>query len=314
MRSEDGAAAAIGRLLFLRTVPMVGTLATDQLTAVADVLEDAFYRKGDVLQAWGEPVDAIHFVVEGQVTLERWGHPAGQVGAGSALGYLALAARDPNGLAATAQSDLATLRLEADAFEELLEDSFSVCRHLLRETSRSLVGLLRQLGGTPPWGPAECEGTEAAGRDLDLVDRIVFLRQSPPFRRASINALAELARTLAEARFEPGERIFSAGEPSRGILLVTSGRVRCSAAGGAFTLGRGGALGANEALADLPRWHDAVAETRVGVLAGDTESLLDVFEDNAEMARDYLAVLARVQLRAWEALASRAGPAPATTD
>jgi hypothetical protein len=46
-------------------------------------------------------------------------------------------------------------------------------------------------------------------------------------------------------------------------------------------------------VAEVPRWYDAVTETRLAVLQGNAEALIDVFEDNFEMAMDYLAVLSQ---------------------
>jgi hypothetical protein len=60
-------------------------------------------------------------------------------------------------------------------------------------------------------------------------------------------------------------------------------------------------VGAVEATADRPRFYDAVTETEVVALQGSNEALIDVFEDNFEMAMDYLAVLARFMLRVIEA-------------
>jgi CRP-like cAMP-binding protein len=51
----------------------------------------------------------------------------------------------------------------------------------------------------------------------------------------------------------------------------------------------GVAIGALESIAGQPRWHDAVAETQVEVLELDVDDIIDVFEDNVDMATDYLA-------------------------
>ena len=44
-----------------------------------------------------------------------------------------------------------------------------------------------------------------------------------------------------------------------------------------------------ESIAGEPRWHDAVAETHAEVLEHDMDDVIDVFEDNIEMAMDFLA-------------------------
>src|SRR5439155_23954126 len=67
-----------------------------------------------------------------------------------------------------------------------------------------------------------------------------------------------------------------------------------------FTNGPGAPLGAVESMAERPRWYTATTETKVTALQGSVEGLIDVFEDNFEMAMDYLAVMARAQMRLLE--------------
>jgi hypothetical protein len=60
-----------------------------------------------------------------------------------------------------------------------------------------------------------------------------------------------------------------------------------------------------EALAGERRWHDAVAETAGVLIELDVEDLIDMFEDNVDIALDYLAWLSRGTL---ELIESRLGP------
>ena len=100
------------------------------------------------------------------------------------------------------------------------------------------------------------------------------------------------------------------GEASHGILLLSSGSVQATGSGGvSFRAGPGFALGALEAVGQVPRWYEAQALTPVVALQGQTDVLVDLFEDSFEMATDYLAVVARATLRVldWSA-AQAAGP------
>ena len=92
---------------------------------------------------------------------------------------------------------------------------------------------------------------------------------------------------------------------------MTSGRLRChSAAGIDFHAGAGFPLGAAEAVGEVPRWYDAVAETTVTGLQGPVETLIDMFEDNFELARHYLAGITRGLIRALEVRHARGGGVP----
>jgi len=52
-------------------------------------------------------------------------------------------------------------------------------------------------------------------------------------------------------------------------------------------------LGSLDAVAEVPRWFNAVTETPVVALQANMQYLIDVFEDNFAMAMDYLGVQAR---------------------
>jgi CRP-like cAMP-binding protein len=142
-----------------------------------------------------------------------------------------------------------------------------------------------------------------ATRELDLVERIFFLRQAAPFVHSSIDALAELSRGLVEVRYDPGTSLWQRGDPAQSIQMIVSGKVACTPADARsrFVLGAGAPLGGIESIAELPRWYDALTETRVVALSGDVEGLIDVFEDHFGMAMDYLAVVSQWLLRALEA-------------
>jgi hypothetical protein len=83
------------------------------------------------------------------------------------------------------------------------------------------------------------------------------------------------------------------------MYLILSGQVSAVSEthGLRFRPGPGYPLGSLESLSELPRWYSAVTETKVVALQGNSEALVDVFEDNFEMAMDYLAIVARGVLR-----------------
>jgi hypothetical protein len=75
--------------------------------------------------------------------------------------------------------------------------------------------------------------------------------------------------------------------------MIVSGSIRCtSSRGHDFAAGPGIVLGSLDAVAEVPRWFEAVTETPVVALQANMQYLIDVFEDNFAMALDYLAVQA----------------------
>jgi CRP-like cAMP-binding protein len=304
MRAEDRRVGRLERLLHLRRLPLLGTLPPDDLGLIAEQTRPRLFRQGEVLLRRGEPIGAVHVVVEGRVGLRRGEHEMGHATTGAAVGGLGFLARDDEGIDASAEEDTLTLELDTDTLGEILEDRFRILQHLLRETSRLLLDLWHQ-------APRECaaaaERMEAPGfsGSLDLVERMLFLRQGLPFLRSSASALADLARNLVELRFDPGVVLWRRGEPARQVLMLVSGRVACSAPIDGFGLapGPGYPLGGLDAVAGMSRWYDAVCDGPVVTLSGDVEILFDVFEDSADVALDYLSQIARTHLRALELVA-----------
>ncbi len=295
MLTDDRAVGSLERMLHLRKAPIVGSLPADDLAVVAEAARPRLYRAGEILLREDEHVASASFIVEGRVRLERGGKRIGVIESGSGLGGIGMLARSTAAWTALAETDTLVLELDADSFLDLLEDHFEILRHFLRETCRQVIGYWSALpAGTPPLIRDLRPVAARVGRDLDLVERIFFLRQVHPFGGASINALAELARGFSEVQFQPGQRLWEEGDTARHVMLVVDGVAHCKARNG-FTLrgGPGVPLGALEAVAGVPRWYDAVVAEPLTALSGEIEMLFDVFEDNLEMALQFQSAMSQ---------------------
>ena len=295
------------RLLHLKRIPLLSGLPASEVAALADAAQERFFPRSEVVFREGAMAHAILFVVEGRLANFRRGIQVGTVGPGQGIGGMPVLARAEYGSQVVAEEDTLALEIDADAVADVLEDRLPVLQHLLRETSRQALELMLENRLDPtvvfPMPPGELPGSE----QLDLVDRLLLLRRMPVFDRTSVTALAELARTMAQVRFEAGTALWHAGEPAAHLVMIYNGSVRARVPGGVeFSAGPGFPLGALEALGQRPRWYDAVATTPVVGLYGQTDVLVDLFEDNFEMAMDYLAVIARVTLRILDWSASQA--------
>jgi len=286
----------------LRKVRSVGGLPRPQLSVIAEATRERFFAKGSVLLREGEPVEAIHYLVEGRVRASFKGRDLGVGGPGASIGALGVLTRDDHGIEVVAETDVLTLEQDIDAVFEILEDDFAILRFVLQDLCRQVIDSV-VCGPVEPLTIPQADSSPP-GPELDLVDRILILRKARPFARCSLNALAELARTTVDVRFEPGTRLWQVGEQARGILLLVAGTVRCTpAARPSFVSGAGWPLGALEALAGTTRWYEAVTETPVVALAGDVEVLYDVLENHFDLAMDYLALLGREWLASLEHIA-----------
>ena len=293
----------VERILHLKKVAVLADLSAADLAVVAGHMQERLFAQGSVLLREGEPISAVYLVVDGVVRCARRGRPLGDLGPGDgAVGGFAVFARDGDGMEARALTDVLTLEMETDTILEILEDRFTITQHVLRQVSGVLVDLLVHnpaLLGAVPKVPRHAAIPE---QDLNLVERLLFLRQSPVFEATSLNALAVMSRSMEERSFAAGETVWRTGDPSGYVMMIVSGSVVAETAdGGRFTLGPGTPLGAVESQAGRPRWYDAVAQTRLVALRGDVQKLIDVMEDNFEMALNFLTVISRWLLASIEA-------------
>jgi CRP-like cAMP-binding protein len=303
MRSEQ--AATYARILSFKRAPFLRGLPTAELAVVAEQARERYFPKGRLLLREGERVPAVYFVVDGQVHVARRGRHLSLRGPGDGIGSLAFFARDPQGIEARAETDVVAYELDGDALLEIFEEHYEILHHTLGGIARSGLDLLASapLSVLAPLLPTF--EAPPISREPDLVERILVLRRGTgPFNRASINALAELSQGMAHVSYPSGVRLWELGEPSGSLLLVLGGSVRLTMAGGAqFTVGPGFPLGSMESVAERPRWFAAETVTRLEALLGNAEGMFDVFEDNPEIALDYLAMISHTILGIREGLA-----------
>jgi CRP-like cAMP-binding protein len=284
----------VGRLLALKRLPLLATLPTSELTLVAERTRERLFPKGGTLLREGEPVGAIYFVVDGRVHLSRHGLPLGHAGPGSAVGGLGVLARDSEGVEARAEADTLVLELDVDTMFEIFDDRFLILNHVIRDVCRELIDGLSRLPSDKLPLPPPIDLSSLPTSNLDLVERIMVLRHAPVFAEASINALAGLSRAMAEVVFEPGVTLWREGEVSGSIFLILSGSAQCTLGSGArFSPGPGFPLGSAESIGERPRWYHTITERKLVALHVHKDELIDVFEDNTEMAMSYLAATSR---------------------
>jgi CRP-like cAMP-binding protein len=313
MRETRGAIGLLERVLHLKKIPAAKNLPNEALAALAEAARERYFPTGSVVFPEDAVARSIHVVLDGQIRMTRGDLEVSSAGPGTPVGSLGVLARMPLGLRGVAAEDSLTLELESDAFLETCEDHFVIVHSLLRYMARWAVEIERSEGphGPPPGG---CQPPRRLlGGDLDLVERIFYLRQFAIFSEASINALAELARGLTEVSFGADIPLWHAGDASPYALLVVEGEIDCHPPSGGprFRACPGWGVGHLEALGELPRWYDAVTATPVIALHGPMEGLVDVFEDNTEMAMSFLSLLARGILTYMERKGRDAVPAPA---
>jgi CRP-like cAMP-binding protein len=281
------------RVLHVKTHPALAGLGSRELAAVAQHARERHFTRGAVLLSRDERAEAFFLLVKGRVELRSPGNAPSVVSAGSAIAFLELLARSGAGLEARALGSGLALELDWQAQLDVCEEHFPVLLEYVRYVA---AGGLRELERLPDgtW-LARHEPVVAPGRPLNLVERILTLRQAKAFSTGSIDALAELARACSELRCSAGEPLWRCGDPSSFFLLVAAGTVTCTTADGRRLHQQGSALavGLNEAVIGEPRWNDAVARSELVALRIDLGGFLDALEEHFDLAVDFLSVMAR---------------------
>jgi CRP-like cAMP-binding protein len=287
----------LGRLAWSQT-RLPGALR--RLSIAAEHLRERSFPRGALLAREGEPVTSCYVLARGRVRLSRRGTALGEAGSGALVGFEPLLAQDHLGIGVVAETDVLALQLDSDTLLGILGDHFPLVHEGIRAATRRLLALIQGL----PELRDDATGLvfpPPSGRPMNIAEVLLFLRTpGGPFERSSLDALAELAAACTLSPFERGHVFWKAGDRARRIGLVVEGQVACTSArpSGAccWRVGPGRSLGVLEAAAGEPRWFDAVAQTRGLLLEQDVDSLADLYEDNVDLALDYLAWVSRTTL------------------
>ena len=299
------------RLLRLRGVPTFRNMATTDLAPLAATMRSQRFEKGDVLLREDEPPRSFYMLLTGSVTLRRRGLTLRTITAPGGVGFLSLLARTAGGTEAVAESMTETFEVPGDALEEMFEDHFTLVLGTLRWIAERLVA--EQIDQTPPpYKPPDDDFARLIGdRELGIVERIFLVRRTQAFENANVNSIARLVRRMKDVRVEAGEKVWQRGDRSLTNVFIVKGKMRTSwrnTRGESVSqeLGPGYIVGGGESMAGQPRWNDLVALEPAVYLAGSRDALVDMFEDDSEIAMHFISLLATFLLSAWDRKAEAA--------
>jgi CRP/FNR family cyclic AMP-dependent transcriptional regulator len=258
---------------------------------IAGAMQDLSVAQGDIVYREGEPADQIYFVVSGEVKLVKPNANDRIFGGRSIIGATDLLLERPRSRTAVATAPTHLLKMRSADWLELLEDSFELTRRIVTNFASGVHALrLRPppLGGFDEPRPSM---PDARGR-LNLVERILLLREVPIFAHASIQTLTILAELADELTAATGEVLPSREGTESRLIVVASGEVAVSAADlstdGRF--GRGSLVYGAAALDHASR-YEARANASARAIALSLEDYFDVMEEHFGLARSALMAL-----------------------
>jgi CRP-like cAMP-binding protein len=319
---EEVEIGRIERIHALRSMFGTSGPSTQALAALAQHITPVRIAKGTQLAREGSLLGIVYLIIEGKIVASRNGLSWGEFAAPGSIGFLPALAGGMDGIDCVAVEDTIALALRSEDMLEVLEDHFDLLLGAMRGFARSAIELRRQLPPSAGFNNEVRETTECPAGPLDLVERILYLRQTFALQRSFVAEIAELARAAQEARYNAGTKLWSVGDPADHAVIVLCGVVECESADGAiFRFGPGDIIGNLDTMASVPRWFNAVTSEYVVALVMPSEVMVDVIEDHPELAFDFLRMFSaslvdlreRVHLRAQEGYkptATWVGPRP----
>jgi ATP-binding cassette subfamily B protein len=184
----------------LDDLPILRFLPDDTRAQVVGRFVPVSFPFGGILAAEGQTADAVYVLVSGRARVVKRTETGDEVPlnilhAGDSFGEIEMIDERPRPTTVRASSDVLALRLDRDAFQELLDADPNIRTYLELQLKHSTLQ--------------------------------TFFRGFPPFARLSADAvvgivLADLAPTIVE----PGSILFQEGDPAGPLYLVEEGRVR----------------------------------------------------------------------------------------
>ncbi len=266
----------------------------EQLLAISRPVD---VEAGHVLHVGDTPPTSIFQVMSGEIALRAPGMPTWQVAAGGTVGFLDFMRGRRHSRTAVATTAASVLELDSTRYREYLEDNFEVGYRIMSQLSGAIMsgviaspeakGLLSSVGVPHP-------GSFAI--ELPMVERLMILSRMPAFAGATTQALANLAKSTIETRFEPGEVVAAAGSSSSVVSLLVDGAVELELPGGLRVLRAGPGFVAHlEELTLTPRLSAVTASSALIVLEIDREELLDLLEEHFDLVMTILGLIAGEQ-------------------
>lgn len=130
--------SSVDRVLFLKGVELFSELPGRELLNLATIAEEVSFGDGEDIFQEGEPGDSLFIIVRGQVEVHKGGRSIAILGARETFGEMALLDSEPRSATVTVVEDVVALRMERDAFFELLAAKRQIALAIIRILTRRL--------------------------------------------------------------------------------------------------------------------------------------------------------------------------------
>ncbi len=129
---------AIEKVLFLKGIDLFSAISGEDLAEIAGIAEELTQPSRAIIIQEGEPGDALYFVVEGKVRVEKGGRQVAELGEREVFGEMALLDAGPRSSTVVAAADVVLLRITRDDFADLMRERPEVPMGVLKVLTRRL--------------------------------------------------------------------------------------------------------------------------------------------------------------------------------
>jgi CRP-like cAMP-binding protein len=126
------------KILLIGFVPLFRGFSRSQVQALLRVAREAEFERGTVIIREGTVGEDFHLLLEGQATVTIGDRQVARAKPGDYFGEMALLDRRVRSATVRADTDVATLRLAAKDFLELVDEDRRIARRIIEELCRRL--------------------------------------------------------------------------------------------------------------------------------------------------------------------------------
>ena len=143
----------VERVITLRAVEMFAKVPEDLLADVAAIVEEVHLGAGERVFSKGEDGESLYVIVRGRVRVHDEDEELAQLGEKTVFGELALLDPEPRSASVTTMTEAHFLKLDREAFLELMQANGEVVRGVLTvlcERVRNMTAVLHQHARAAP--------------------------------------------------------------------------------------------------------------------------------------------------------------------
>ncbi len=130
--------STVEKVLILKSVDLFSEIPGRDLARIAQVTEELVVARDETLIREGELGDSLFILVEGTVDVRKGRRAVAHLGSGECVGEMSLLDSEPRSATVQAAEDVRVLRLDRDAFDELMDGHVDIARGVIRVLTRRL--------------------------------------------------------------------------------------------------------------------------------------------------------------------------------